>query len=56
MRFKYVLQVLGSRGNYLDTVKFNTEQAARNFVFDYLKEKPPKHWRLMRKETNLLPL
>jgi hypothetical protein len=56
MRFKYVLQVLGSRGNYLDTVKFNSEQEARDFVFDYLKEKPPKHWRLMRKELTFLPV
>mgnify|MGYP003972361341 CR=1 FL=1 len=55
MRFEYVIQVLGSRGNYLSAVKFENEQAARDFIKKYLKDKPPNYWRLMKKEINLLP-
>jgi hypothetical protein len=55
MRFKYVIQVLGSRGNYLSAVKFENEQAAQDFIKKYLKDKQPNYWRLMKKEINLLP-
>ena len=55
MRFDYVLQVLGNRGNYLNALKFENEQAARDFIKKYLKDKPPNYWRLMKKEINLLP-
>lgn len=55
MRFDYVLQVLGNRGTYLNALKFENEQAARDFIKKYLKDKPPKYWRLMKKEINLLP-
>ena len=55
MRFEYVIQVLGSRGDYLSALKFENEQAARDFIKKYLKDKPPNYWRLMKKEENLLP-
>ena len=55
MRFEYVIQVLGSRGDYLSALKFENEQDARDFIKKYLKDKPPNNWRLMKKEIHLLP-
>lgn len=52
MRFDYVIQVLGSCGDYLSAVKFEDESSARNFIKKYLKDKPPNYWRLMKKEIN----